>query len=65
MSWPASKVIQDTPCFSTGVRKVDALNCFRPSTPPFPVEPSEQSCGSSARVVSVGSQKHSVEVLTL
>ena len=61
---PASNVIQDTPRFSIGVRKTDSLNCFRQSIPSFPDEPSEQGCGSSVRVVSVGSQKHSVEVLT-
>ena len=54
------------PCFTTGVRKVDGLDCLKPSVPAFSVKPGQQGRSSPARVRSFRRwQKHLIEVLTL
>ena len=53
VSWPTSKVVQNTPRFSTRMWEVNAPNCLRPSIPPLPVKLGNQSCSSQTWVVSL------------
>ena len=66
VSWLTSKVVQNTPCFSTTVWKVNAPNCFGPSISPFPAKLGKQSCSTQTRVVSLRRlQKRSLVGFTL
>ena len=67
VSWPTSKVVQNTSCFLTGVWEVNAPNCFGPSIPSLlSVELGKQSCSSQTWVVSLRRlQKGFIEGFTL
>ena len=66
VSWPTSKIVQNTPCFSTRVRKVNALNCLGLSILLLPVKLGKQSCSSQTWVISLRSlQEGFIEGFTL
>ena len=66
VSWPTSKVVQNTPLFSTRVWEVNAPNCFGPSIPPLSVKLGKQSCSSQTWVVFLRRlQKGFIEGFTL
>ena len=53
VSWPASMVVQSTPCFSTRVWEVNASTCLGLSISSLPIKLSKQSCSSQTWVVSL------------
>ena len=66
VSWPTSKVVQNTQCFSTRVWEVNAPNCFGPSILTICVKLGKQSCSSQTWVVSLRRlQKGFIEIFTL
>ena len=66
VSWPTSKVVQNTPRFSTRVWEVNVPNCLEPSIPPLSVKLGKQSCSSQTWVVSLRRlQKGFLEGFTL
>ena len=66
VSWPTSKVVQNTPRFSTRLWEVNAPNCLGSLIPPLPVKFGKQSYRSQTCVVSLRRlQKVFIEVFTL
>ena len=64
--WPTSKVVQNTPRFSTRVWEVNALNCLGPLISPLLIKHGKQSCSSQTWVVSLSRlQKGFIEGFTL
>ena len=53
VSWPTTKIVQNTPRFSTRVWEVNVPNSLRLSIFPFPVKLGKQTCSSQTWVVSL------------
>ena len=65
-SWSISKVVHNTPCFSTRVWKVNAPSCLGQSISTLPLKFGKQSCSSQTRVVSLRRlQERFIEGFTL
>ena len=65
VTWPTTKVVQNTPCFSTWVWKVDTPNCLWPSILSLSVKLGKQSCSSQTWFVSLRRlQESSIEGFT-